>query len=77
LTRSSRARCRVAVIKTETNIMATIDQIFELRAELHSCFFTKAERAKAKAELASLIAQERADAEKFDKEIPAFLAELE
>jgi hypothetical protein len=38
---------------------------------------TQAERAKAKAELASLIAQERADAEKFDKEIPAFLAELE
>jgi hypothetical protein len=57
--------------------MATIDQIFELRAELHSCFFTKAERAKAKAQLASLIARERADAEKFHKEIPAFLAELE
>jgi hypothetical protein len=77
LTRSSRARCGVAVIKTETNIMGTIDQIFELRAELHSCFLTKAERAKAKAELASLIAQEQADAEKFAKEISASLVDLE
>lgn len=41
--------------------MDTIDQIFELRAELHGCRLTKAERAKAKAELAALIAQSRAE----------------
>jgi hypothetical protein len=57
--------------------MGTIDQIFELRAEFHSCFLTKAERAKAKAELASLIAQEQADAVKFAKELSASLVDLE
>jgi hypothetical protein len=77
LTRSSGARCRVAVIKTETIIMDTIDQILELRAELHGCLLTKAERAKAKAELAALIAQEQAEAEKFAKEIQTFLGDLE
>jgi hypothetical protein len=77
LTRSSCARCRVAVIKTETIIMHTIDQIFELRAELPSCFLTKAERAKAKADLAGLIAQDQADSEIRAKEIHAFLFHLE
>ena len=51
-------------------------QIFELRAELHGCLLTKAERAKAKAELAALIAQEQAEAEKFAKEIEAFPGDL-
>jgi hypothetical protein len=77
LTRSSCARCRVAVIKTETIIMHTIDQIFELRAELHSCFLTKAERAKAEADLAALIAHEQAESETRAKEIHAFLVDLE
>lgn len=53
--------------------MDTIDQIFELRAELHGCHLTKAERAKAKAELAALIAQPRAEEEKLAEDIAAFL----
>lgn len=51
-------------------------QIFELRAELYGCLLTKNERAKAKAELAALIAQEQAEAEKFAKEIEAFPGDL-
>jgi hypothetical protein len=77
LTWSSGARRRVAVIKTETIIMDITTQIFELRAELYGCLLTKAERAKAKAELAALIAQEQAEAEKFAKEIEAFPGDLE
>lgn len=69
-------RGRVAVIKTETIIMHTIDQILELQAELHGCFLTKAERAKAKIELAALIAQQQAEARKFARDIQAVLADL-
>lgn len=53
--------------------MDTIDQIFELRAELHGCRLTKAERAKAKAELAALIVQSQAEEEKLAEEIAASL----
>jgi hypothetical protein len=52
-------------------------QIFELRAELYGCLLTKAERAKAKAELAALIAQQQAEAEKLAKEIDPSLGDLE
>jgi hypothetical protein len=52
-------------------------QIFELRAELYGCLLTKAERIKAKAELAALIAQQQAEAEKLAKEIDASLGDLE
>jgi len=45
-------------------MIAISDQIHQLQAELHSCFFTKVERAKAQAELAALIAQEQAKSEK-------------
>ena len=77
LTRSSCVRGRVAVIKTETIIMHTIDQILELQAELHGCFpLTKAERAKAKIELAALITQQQAEARKFARDIQAVLADL-
>ncbi len=58
-------------------MIAISDQIQQLRAELHSCFLTKAERAKAKAELAALIAQEQAQSEKRAKEIHEFLVDLE
>ena len=60
---------RVDVIKTETNIMAIIDQINELRAELRFCVFSKKERAAVEAALAVLVskqdAAEKADAEAF------------
>jgi hypothetical protein len=52
-------------------------QIFELRAELYGCLLTKAERAKAKTELAALIARQQAEAEKFAKEIEACSGDLE
>ncbi len=49
--------------------MDTIDQIFELRAELHGCRLTKAERTNAKAELAALIMQSQAEEEKLAEKI--------
>ena len=58
-------------------MIAISDQIHQLRAELHSCFLTKAERAKAQAGLAALIAQEQAESEKSAKDIHEFLADLE
>ena len=58
-------------------MIAISDQIQELRAELRSCFFTKAERAKAQAELAALIAQEQAESKKRAEDIHEFLADLE
>jgi len=58
-------------------MIAISDQIHQLRAELHSCFLTKAERAKAKAELAALIAQEQAESERNAKDVYEFLADLE
>ncbi len=58
-------------------MIAISDQIHQLRAELRSCFLTKAERAKAQAELAALIAQEQAESEKRAEDIHEFLADLE
>ena len=58
-------------------MIAISDQINELRAELHACFFTKVERVQAKAELAALIAQEQAESEKRAEDIHEFLADLE
>lgn len=57
--------------------MTTMDQIIELRAELRSCYFTKKERAAAKAELAALIAKAQADDEHFARYIDIFLADVE
>lgn len=57
--------------------MDTIDQLFELRVELHGCRLTKAEHANAKAELAALIAQSRAEEEKLAEEIAASLHNCE
>ncbi|EPR21147.1 hypothetical protein L905_06970 [Agrobacterium sp. TS43] len=57
--------------------MTTIDQINELRAELRSCYFTKTERAMAKAELAALVAQAQAEDEQFARDIALYLADLE
>lgn len=57
--------------------MTTIDQINELRAELRGCVFTKEERVAAEAELAALIAQAQAEDEQFERDIEAFLADLE
>lgn len=57
--------------------MDIITQIFELRAELYGCLLTKAERAKAKAELAALIVRQEAEAEKFAKEIEVSPGDLE
>ncbi len=53
--------------------MLTIDQISELHAELQGCFFTKAERAKAKAELAALLAHEQVEAEEFARAIESLV----
>ena len=61
----------------EGMMIAISDQIHQLQAELHSCFFTKVERAKAQAELAALIAQEQAKSEKRAKDIHEFLVDLE
>jgi hypothetical protein len=58
-------------------MIAISDQIQQLRAELHGFFLTKAERAKGQAELAALIAQERAESEKRAKDVHEFLADLE
>jgi len=58
-------------------MIAISDQIHQLQTELHSCFFTKVERAKAQAELAALIAQEQAKSEKRAKDIHEFLVDLE
>ncbi|WP_189521363.1 MULTISPECIES: hypothetical protein [unclassified Mesorhizobium] len=57
--------------------MTTLDQINELRAELQSCFFTKAERASAEAELASLLAQAQSEKEQFERHLGEILADLE
>ncbi|WCK80380.1 MULTISPECIES: hypothetical protein [Rhizobium/Agrobacterium group] len=57
--------------------MTTLDQINELRAELRSCYFTKAERAMAEAELAALVAKAQAENEQFASDIALYLADLE
>ena len=57
--------------------MTTMDQIIELRAELRHCYFTKKERAAAKAELAALIAKAQVEDEHFARYIDIFLADLE
>jgi hypothetical protein len=57
--------------------MTTIDQIIELRAELRNCYFTKKERAAAKAEMAALIAKAQAEDEQFARYAEVFLADLE
>ena len=68
----------VDVIKTETTIMAIIDQINELKAELASCALTKKERIAAEAELATLIAEgapaENRAAEAFFETLRGFAA---
>jgi len=56
--------------------MTTMDQIIELRAELRNCYFTKKERAAAKAELAALIAKAQAEDEHFARYIDIFLADV-
>lgn len=53
--------------------MTTIDQIIELRAELRNCYFTKKERAAAKAEMAALIAKAQAEDEQFARYVEVFL----
>jgi hypothetical protein len=58
-------------------MIAISDQIHQLRAELHSCFLTKAERAKAQAELAALIAHEQTESEKSAEDIHEFLTDVE
>ena len=77
LTRASCARGLVDVIKKETINMTTMDQIIELRAELRHCYFTKKDRAAAKAELIALIAKAQAEDEHFAHYIDIFLADLE
>lgn len=57
--------------------MTTLDQINELRAELRSCYFTKAEREMAEAELAALIAKAQAEEEQFASDIALYPADLE
>lgn len=76
LTRASCARGLVDVIKKETINMTIMDQIIELRTELRSCYFTKKERAEAKAELAALIAMAQAEDEHFARYVDVFLADL-
>ena len=56
--------------------MTTMDQIIELRAELRNCYFTKKERAAAKAELAALIAKAQAEDEHFARYVDVFLADV-
>jgi len=56
--------------------MTTMDQIIELRAELRNCYFTKKERAAAKAELAALIAKAQAEDKHFARYIDVFLADI-
>jgi len=56
--------------------MTTMDEIIELRAELRNCYFTKKERAAAKAKLAALIAKAQAEDEHFARYIDVFLADL-
>jgi hypothetical protein len=52
-------------------------QIFELRAELDGCLLTKAERTKAKAELAALIAQQPTEVENSPRKLEAYPGDLE